>query len=181
MKCMIVMAAAGLMLGVAQPESKPKSGAQVPAPAAQIGVKAELTSLAFLKGTWSGKMGEDWVEETWSTAHGDSIIGMFRWQGGGKVTTMWELLAIKDEGGVPTLRLRHFDQGFNAWPSESKEVERLPASVVEANRVVFSAALEGTAGIKSVEYKCPSADVLEITVSFRDEGRAALEFDLKKH
>jgi hypothetical protein len=147
---------------------------------ANPGIQADLKSLGFLKGTWTGKVGNDWVEETWSAPHGDGIIGMFRWQVGGTTTTMWELLSIKDEGGVPVLRLRHFDQKLNPWPSEAGEVERMPAAEVTSNRVRFVAALEGGAGLKSVEYKCPSAEVLEVTIRYRDAARPPLEFNLKR-
>ena len=175
----IVAAAAALVMllsagGLGQPETKPAGSAPAPAPKAGGG----LDSLAFLKGTWSGKMGEDWVEETWSAAHGDSIIGMFRWQvAGSGQTTMWEMLAIKQEAGKPVLRLRHFDAKFEPWKSESGSVEPMPAAEMSATRVLFVAE---KGGLKSVEYKSPKADVLAVTVSFRDESRPALEFELKK-
>ncbi len=162
-------------VGTGQPDGEKVALAQ-----ANPGIKADLRSLGFLKGIWTGKVGSDWVEETWSAPHGDGIIGMFRWQVGGKTTTMWELLSIKDEGGVPVLRLRHFDQKLSPWPSEAGEVERMPAAEVTPNRVLFVAALEGIAGLKSVEYKCPSPDVLEITIRYRDAARPPLEFELKR-
>lgn len=162
-------------VGTGQPDREEVVLAQ-----ANPGIKADLNSLGFLKGTWTGKVGSDWVEETWSAPHGDGIIGMFRWQVGGKTTTLWELLSIKDEGGVPVLRLRHFDQKLNPWPSEAGEVERMPAAEVTPNRVLFAAAIEGIAGLKSVEYKCTSQDVLEITITYRDAARPPLKFELKR-
>lgn len=170
-----IVAAAGLglvMLGLAQPEAKPKAvGPLIMEPSGK-----GLESLAFLKGTWSGTMEGDRVEETWSAPHGDSIIGMFRWQAGGK-TTMWEMLSIKEESGKAVLRLRHFDARFDPWKGETGSVEAMPASETYANRVLFAAE---KGGLKSVEYKSPAKDVLHVSVKFRDEGRPALEFELKR-
>jgi len=175
----IAMAAAalalvGVLIGLGQPETKPKMIGPM-----MIEPKG-LNALTFLRGAWSGKMGEDVVEETWSGAQGDSIIGMFRWQAGGKQTTMWELLSIKEEEGKPVLRLRHFDAKFEPWKNELGPVDAMPATEVSTKRVLFVAPPDGKGGLKSVEYKSPKADVLEITVSFKDADRAALEFDLKR-
>jgi hypothetical protein len=170
----IVGAAAvtGVLLGLSQPEAKPK-----PVGPIVLESKSALEPLAFLKGTWSGKTGDDWVEETWSAAHADSIIGMFRWQVGGKQTSMWELLSIKDEGGKPVLRLRHFDAKFDPWKSEAAGVEAMSATEVSAGRVLFTA---DKGGLKSVEYKSPRPDTLEVTVTFREAGRDPIELDLRR-
>ena len=179
MKALLAVAAVGAMLvgigiggGWGQPEPKAKPEGAV------VTEGKGLDKLAFLKGTWSGKVGDDWVEETWSAPHGDSIIGMFRWQSGGK-TTMWEMLSIKEEEGKAVLRLRHFDGKFDPWKNEMGPVEAMPASEVSAGRALFVGAPDGKGGLKNVEYKV-QGDTLEITVRFRDETRAALEFDLKR-
>jgi hypothetical protein len=170
---LLAAAAAGcVLLGLTQPEPRPK-----PVGPIVLEAKSALESLSFLKGSWSGKSGNDWVEETWSAAHGDSIIGMFRWQVDGKQTSMWELLSITDEGGKPVLRLRHFDSKFEPWKSETGPVEPMPAAELSPGRALFSAE---RGGLKSVEYKSPKPDVLEITVTFRDAGREPLELDLRR-
>lgn len=173
--CVLVALAAGCVLvGLGQPETKQK-------PVGSIVMQEKgLGTLAFLKGTWTGTMGEDYVEETWSAAHGDSIIGMFRWQVGGKQTTMWEMLSIQEEDGKPVLRLRHFDAKFEPWQAEAAGIDPLPAAELSANRVLFAADAGGKGGLKSVEYKSLKPGVLAITVSFRDAAREALEFELKK-
>ncbi|MBL8756815.1 MAG: hypothetical protein JNK35_00115 [Phycisphaerae bacterium] len=151
------------------------------APAAEPAVvRVPLESLAFLGGTWVGTVGKDRVEETWSSPAGGSIVGMFRWMGaeGGR-TTMYELLAITVEDGVPTLRLRHFNGGFEPWKGECEGVAALRATVIEPGRVVFSNAGE-TGGLAACEYASADGKSLRITVRFRDAARAALEFDLKR-
>jgi hypothetical protein len=173
----VVAAAVGAaMLGFGQPGTKPMPSGPKPMGPLVMEPKG-LNTLAFLRGTWSGKVGEDWVEETWSGANGDSVIGMFRWQVAGKQTTMWELLSIKDEGGKPVLRLRHFDAKFEPWKNEAGAVEGMSAKEMTEKRVLFVAE---AGALKSVEYKSPRADVLEVTVTFREEGRAAIEMDLRR-
>lgn len=144
------------------------------------GVKAPLESLGFLEGTWAGVMGKDRVEETWSAPAGGSIVGMFRWMDGeaGR-TTLFELLAITADEGVPTLRLRHFNGGFEPWKGECEGVAALRATVVEPGRVVFTNGGE-TGALAACEYSSAEGKSLRITVRFRDAARAALEFDLKR-
>ncbi|MGD9689304.1 MAG: DUF6265 family protein [Phycisphaerales bacterium] len=171
------MASAG---GLAAFEFRVESPAVAPAPAEAKG----LASLAFLHGTWSGMMGDDWVEETWSAPEGDSIIGMFRWlsagKGGTRSTTMWELLAITDEAEGPTLRLRHFGKDFMPWKSETSEqgVAAMRASTIEKDRVVFTNA-GSHGGLSSVEY-ARKGGVLHIAVAFKDPARETLRFELER-
>ncbi|MBM4109179.1 MAG: hypothetical protein FJ255_10285 [Phycisphaerae bacterium] len=138
-----------------------------------------LDRLAFLEGTWAGPMGDAWVEETWSRPRGDSIIGMFRWQRGDGTTTLWELLAIRDEDRGPALRLRHHGADFAPWKSEADGVPTLRATAIEPSRVLFTN--EGpTGGIASCEYHSPTPDRLLITVTFPEGGQPPLKFDLAR-
>lgn len=159
-----------------QPAEKTAAPAAV-APGNAAGAES-LTQLAFLKGTWAGDMHGDPVEESWSGPGGDSIMGMFRWNSGGK-TTMYELLSIKDEGGVAVLRLRHFGTDFTPWKGECDGVAALKATEVKPNLVVFTND-SGVGGLAACRYECPSPDVLKVKVSFKDEKREALEFELKR-
>lgn len=135
--------------------------------------------LAFLAGTWAGPVGDAWVEETWSRPNGDSIIGMFRWQRADGKTTLWELLAIRDEEKGPALRLRHHGADFAPWKGEIEGVPTLRATTIEASRAVFTN--EGTTGgILSCEYHCPTPHQLLITVTFPEGGQPPLRFDLAR-
>lgn len=149
-----------------------------PVKAVQDGPAESLTQLAFLKGAWAGDMHGDPVEESWSGPGGDSIMGMFRWNSDGK-TTMYELLSIKDEGGTAVLRLRHFGNDFTPWKGECEGVAALKATEVKPNLVVFTND-SGVGGLAACRYECPSPNLLKVKVSFKDEKREALEFELKR-
>ncbi len=152
--------------------------AATPAATPTSGTREAVKRLAFLKGTWSGTMEGDPVEETWSAPSGDMMIGMFYWQHEGK-TTMSEMLSVKAEGDDAVLRLRHFDSKFDPWKGECDGVAGLKATTVESSRVVFTNQTE-VGGLASCEYDCTSADTLKVTVSFKDGKRPALNFELKK-
>ncbi|MCW5765369.1 MAG: hypothetical protein KIT68_05280 [Phycisphaeraceae bacterium] len=170
------LVALGLILGAAMVGAQP---APADRPAPKAADRAALEKLAFLAGTWTGAMGKDSVEETWSVPRGDTIVGMFRWQLPDGTTSMYELLAIRAEAAGPTLRLRHFDGAFEPWKAEAGGLAAMPATVLEPGRVVFTT--EGDkGGLTSVEYHCPTADELRITVNFRQAGREPLNFTLKR-
>ncbi len=174
-----VLVAIAATAGLFQPSSAPSSAGKPAAATAPAKGEKTVASLGFLTGTWTGKMGEDLVDETWSAPSGDSIIGMFRWQAGGKETTMWELLAITKEADGPTLRLRHFGKDLTPWKNEAEGIAAMPATTIEASRVVFTSKGE-VGGLSSVEYVCPTPGLLKIVVTFKDPKREALRFELAR-
>lgn len=182
MKLRIVLACCGVALGALSIAAG--LGRQPKAPDAAAWVNdttaPEIAPLAFLAGSWSGTMEGDPVEETWSKAKGDTIIGMFRWQSEGK-TTMTELLNIKAEDGAAVLRLRHFGADFAPWKGECDGVAALKAGKVEKSKVTFTNSSE-IGGVLSCEYETsPAADTLKITVTFKpDRQREPLRFELKR-
>lgn len=157
-----------------KPADKPPTATKTQASDTRPAVK----QLAFLKGTWSGTMEGDPVEETWSAPAGDTMIGMFYWQHEGK-TTMSEMLSVKAEGDDAVLRLRHFDSKFDPWKGECDGVAGLKATTVESSRVVFTNQTE-VGGLASCEYHCTDKETLKVTVSFKDAKREPLKFELKK-
>ena len=68
---------------------------------------AALSNFSFITGNWVGESDGIFVDEYWSPATGDSMVGMFRIIKDGKIQ-LYELLAIELDGGKPVLRLRHY-------------------------------------------------------------------------
>lgn len=71
-----------------------------------------VADLAWLAGAWQGTVGEDPVEELWSTPRDGTMVGAFRWLGS---RTLYEILLIEDTPEGPVMRLRHFDPGLEPW------------------------------------------------------------------
>lgn len=167
-----VMLAVGRTGGqpAAQPGHAPVEGAAVQTPAC-------LKKLAWLNGAWAGVMEGEPVEETWSPPVGDSLIGMFRWQGDGK-TRLYEMLVINAQDETATLKLRHFDSTFTPWKTELEGIATLTATENVENHVTFTNKTE-IGGLASCDY-LRTGDELAITVSFKDDKRPALHFTLKR-
>lgn len=99
-----------------------------PTPFIEGGAAAEQTAIepiaaaAFLEGRWVGTgMGGD-VEEIWSPAQSDQMVGHFTYARAGK-PVFYELLLIRpdDEGGLEML-VKHFNADFTAWEDKNEWV-----------------------------------------------------------
>lgn len=99
--------------------------------------RTPIESLDWLSGRWVVEGGGDYLEETWSPAREDALVGTFRWAREGGVW-MYELMSIEadDEAGL-VFHLRHFDRGLAPWESEAEGAMRYPLASLEENRVVF--------------------------------------------
>lgn len=58
---------------------------------------ASVADMAWLSGSWEGKVGAGLMDEQWGAPSGDSILGMARVVRGGK-TTFVEFMQVKPEG-----------------------------------------------------------------------------------
>ncbi len=79
-----------------------------------------IDKLAWMEGRWvrAADDGSQLLEETWSSPRDGSMVGMFRWNRGGKMF-MCELMTIALDGDKPVFRLRHFDAALRPWEKES--------------------------------------------------------------
>ena len=66
---------------------------------------AEVHELAWLSGRWVMEKDGQYVEETWSPAVNDALVGCLRWACKGEVW-LYELMSIEAEEGSLVLRLR---------------------------------------------------------------------------
>lgn len=117
--------------------------AAVPSPAQSA--PSALSNFSFMTGNWTGESSGVFVDEYWSPATGDSMVGMFRIIKDGGIQ-MYELLAIELNGGKPVLRLRHYSPGlvgreqdaitFNVATSSPSEAVFVRADL-ETTRLVY--------------------------------------------
>ncbi|MFT5288211.1 MAG: hypothetical protein ACI8QS_000037 [Planctomycetota bacterium] len=81
--------------------------------------------------------GEQYLEETWSPAREDAMVGCFRWSRGGGVW-LYELMSIetdKEHGLV--FRLRHFSRNLKGWDSEKDGPLTFPLKDMGDNYAIF--------------------------------------------
>lgn len=73
-------------------------------------VKATIDQLGWIAGAWTGALGERTIEQHWSAPRGGSIVAMYRSIQGDR-PTLYELLAIEQDGEGLVLRIKHFAPG----------------------------------------------------------------------
>jgi hypothetical protein len=117
-----------------------------PAPA-----PATLADVAFIAGHWTGGEDGDLSEEIWSPAHGDSMMGMWRYVQNG-ATRIYEILTLTAEGGNVVLRIRHFDPRLVAREEKDRPVA-LPLVAKREGEAVFEGPEHGVEGTVRLTYR----------------------------
>ena len=112
-------------------------------PAATARALESLQRLKWMHGEWISSQGGDTLHETWSTAHRDSMMGMFRWIKGDKVW-MFELITITAEGDEVVFRLKHFSRGMVGWEEKDESLTAKLTHMSE-NEAVFDGERKGKA------------------------------------
>ncbi len=137
--------------------------------------KATVDQLAWVTGAWTGTLGERTTEQHWSAPIAGSIIAMYRSIQRNRVT-LYELLAIEQDGEGVALRIKHFAPGAGLVGQEAKDESLNHALVtLEGRMAVFEG---GTpASPVRITFRSPDAGSLNITVERRREGApVATEF-----
>lgn len=99
-------------------------------------LRASVSDLAFLAGTWTQQHAWGDMEEVWQPPMGNCIVSTFRCVNQGKVV-FYEFMVVEQGQQVPELKLRHFNPGSIAW-EDKEHPEVLPVTELGKNRVVFS-------------------------------------------
>jgi hypothetical protein len=163
--------------GVAVMAAAGPAGAQATAPAAPV--KATVEQLAWVAGAWTGTLGQRTVEQHWSAPLGGSIIAMYRSITANKAT-LYELLAIEQEGDSVVLRIKHFAPGPGLVGQEAKD-ESVNQTLVklEDRLAVFEG---GTpASPVRITFSSPDTATLNITVERQRNGApVSTEFKYKR-
>lgn len=158
------MLAAGSAVGQAQ---APASG-QAPA-------TAKVEQLAWVAGAWTGTLGDRTIEQHWSAPLGGSIVAMYRSLQAGRAT-LYELLAMEQEGDGVVLRIKHFAPGPGLVGQEAKD-QSVDSRLISVNgtTAVFQGA--GPTPVQ-IRFHSPDADSLNITVT-RERNGAPVSTDFR--
>jgi hypothetical protein len=141
--------------------------------------KATVDQLSWVAGAWTGTLGERTVEQHWSAPLAGSIIAMYRSIQANK-PTLYELLAIEEEGDGVVLRIKHFAPGPGLVGQEAKEESQNNRLVKIEDRV---AVFEGgtPASPTRITFRSPDPSTLNITVERQRNGApVATEFKYKR-
>ncbi len=131
-------------------------------------IKATIDQLEWIAGAWTGALGDRTIEQHWSAPLGGSIIAMYRSIQNDRAT-LYELLAIEQEGEGLVLRLKHFAPGPGLVGQEATDESMNHSLVsVEGRTAVFEAAAAG--GPVRVTFRSPDHGTLNITVARQRNG-----------
>ena len=124
-----------------------------------------LTDFAFISGHNRGEHDGGIVDEHWSEAAGDSMMGMYRFIRDGKVK-IYELLVIEQTAKGPVLRLKHFNPGLEGREDKA-EVWSYPLIRFAPGEAVFERADKSM----RITYRVAGKGVLESSLE-RASGKA---------
>lgn len=150
-----------------------------PAPTAPAPAKATIDQVAWIAGQWSGTLGDRAIEQHWMTPLGGSMVAMYRSIRENKAT-LYELLAIEQDGEGLTLRIKHFAPGAGLVGQEAKDESANHALVtLESRKAVFEAAT--ATGPVRVTFTSPEPAALKIVVERQRDGKpVATDFNYKR-
>lgn len=169
--CGAVTFGAMLAAGSAAVQAQAPAMNEAPAP-------AKVEQLGWVTGAWTGTLGDRTIEQHWSAPLGGSIVAMYRSLLGGRAT-LYELLAIEQEGEGVVLRIKHFAPGPGLVGQEAKDQSmdhRLTS--VNGKTAVFQGA--GPVPVQ-IRFHSPDPDSLNITVTRERNGApASTEFRYRR-
>lgn len=131
--------------------------------------KAAVDQLAWITGAWTGTLGDRTIEQHWSAPRAGSMIAMYRSIRDNR-PTLYELLAMEQEGDGVVLRIKHFAPGAGMVGQEAKDESMNHALVrVDQRTAVFEG---GTpASPVRVTFTSPDAAALTIVVERQRDGK----------
>ena len=142
-------------------------------------VKATVDQLSWVAGAWTGTLGDRTVEQHWSRPLGGSIIAMYRSIRDNRAT-LYELLAIEQEGDGVVLRIKHFAPGPGLVSQEAKDESMNHKLVsIDGRTAVFEGGAAATPA--RITFRSPDAGTLNIVVERQRDGKpVSTEFKYTK-
>ena len=137
-----------------------------PAPTAAT---ATIDQVAWISGAWTGTLGDRTIEQHWMTPLGGSMVAMYRSVRDNKAT-LYELLAIEQEGKSLVLRIKHFAPGPGLVSQEAKDESSNHTLVSLGDRKAVFEASTPTGPVR-ITFTSPDAAALSILVERQREGK----------
>ncbi len=138
-------------------------------------VKAKVSDIAWVAGTWSGPGLGGQTEEHWTAPAGGSMLGMFRLVNEDGKATVFELLLIEQEGEHVKYRFRHFGPGHKPWEKPDKPLE-FDLIEVSESKALFESSVQTNP--KRITYRRVGDDELRIRVQGEKDGKLGTGFEL---
>ena len=151
--------------------------AQTPAPVSAA--PATIDQVAWISGAWTGTLNDRTIEQHWMTPLGGSMVAMYRSVRDNKAT-LYELLAIEQEGASLVLRIKHFAPGAGLVGQEAKDESSNHTLVSLGERKAAFEASTPTGPVR-VTFTSPDPSSLSIVVERQRDGKpVATDFKYKR-
>ncbi|MFX0151711.1 MAG: DUF6265 family protein [Candidatus Hodarchaeota archaeon] len=128
-----------------------------------------------LIGNWYGKIGDDIVEESWSTPAANSIMGMFRWIKDAKIY-FYEFIVIDKTEEKIKLKIKHFNSDFTGWEEKADFVYYVLKEVTDS-KIIFGSDDPSEKG--RIIYERPDENTLIAVLEMAQTGKV-LKFEFTK-
>lgn len=138
----------------------------------------KLAKVAWLQGSWTATVNGDYLDEYWSPAHADSMIGMFRWSKKGQLW-MTEMQSIVTDGENIVLRIKHFDRSMVGWEEKDKAMT-MPLIKQTDDESVFETDPKEAKKV-TLTYRKKGSDAMDIILdTVEGEKKRHSEFNFKR-
>jgi hypothetical protein len=132
-------------------------------------LKATVDQLAFVTGAWTGTLGDRTIEQHWSAPVAGCIVAMYRSIRSGK-PTLYELLAMEQEGDGVVLRIKHFAPGAGLVSREAKDQSIDHRLVSLDGRTAVFQGVDPATPVR-ITFNSPDPGTLNITVERQQDGK----------
>ena len=130
--------------------------------------RASVEQLAWVAGNWTGTLGDRTIQQHWTAPLAGSMIATYRSIRENR-PTLYELLAIEQEGDGVVLRIKHFAPGPGLVSQEAKdESMNHPLVRLDGRTAVFEGG--AAANPARITFTSPDPSALTITVERRRDG-----------
>ena len=128
-----------------------------------------VDQLGWIAGAWTGTLGDRTIEQHWSAPKAGSLVAMYRSIRDCR-PTLYELLAIEQDGAAVVLRIKHFAPGPGLVSQEAKD-QSIDHRLVrlEDRLAVFEGTAPGTP--VRITFTSPDPSTLTIVVHRTREGK----------
>lgn len=96
---------------------------------------ASLDQVSWIVGHWRGEAFGGTIEEVWTPALGESMMGSFKMVMKNEVS-FYELMHIQATGGTLLLQIRHFNKDFTGWETQN-ESQNFPLVKITERHIYF--------------------------------------------
>lgn len=102
---------------------------------------AALADLDWMVGSWIGDRENTRIEEHWTEAAGNSMMGSFKMVKDGKPVFYEFMLLVQDDDGI-ALRIKHFSPELDGWEDKDESIDFDLVSA-QPGQVIFESDING--------------------------------------